>query len=216
MEPIITEIPNQNPIELISYYECFKELYRKCELETKEWFVHNIKDGWCIFDCGANIGYYSILFSRLSPNGRIHAFEPTSTIHMLAENLRYNNIHNVTMVNKALGVRSGLCEENVYRIWGQQPELRPYPFITIDEYVAMNSIDRVDCMKIDVDSFDFDVLRGSERTLLYHNPYVVVELNHALGKRGQTVEQALIWLATLNYNRYLLLDNENYVFKRDY
>ena len=40
--------------------------------------------------------------------------------------------------------------------------------------------------KYDVDSFDFEVLRGAERTLLRRNPVVVVELNHALAKRNQS------------------------------
>jgi hypothetical protein len=52
-------------------------------METKWWFVDNVQSVWCIFDIGANVGYYSILFSQLAPNGKIFAFEPTSTEAML-------------------------------------------------------------------------------------------------------------------------------------
>jgi hypothetical protein len=42
-----------------------------------------------------------------------------------------------------------------------------------------------------VDSFDFDVLRGGHRTLERFNPWIVIELNHALAKRNQSVNEAL-------------------------
>jgi len=70
-KPIFTEIPGGQPIELIEYYKEFIDYYPKCELATKQWFVQNVEKNWVILDCGANIGYFSILFSRLAYTGHM-------------------------------------------------------------------------------------------------------------------------------------------------
>ena len=51
-----TAIPGRDPIELVSFYEEFRDYYPQCELETKRWFVDHIRPDWWIFDVGANIG----------------------------------------------------------------------------------------------------------------------------------------------------------------
>jgi FkbM family methyltransferase len=214
LEPIILQIPGADPIELKAYYEEFKTYYPSCEKQSKDWFVRNVQKDWTIIDCGANIGYYTILFARLAKEGRVFALEPTSTMEMLLENIRHNKVGNVTALKLAVGMRSGLIQDNVYRIWGKQPEYQPYDFIRLDDLVSQHNINRVDCIKIDVDSFDFEVLRGAENTLVEYNPYVLVELNHALNLRGQSDVQALQWLAQLGYKSFFVLDQENFLFKR--
>src|SRR5689334_25230754 len=67
LKPLYTLVPGAQPIELIDYNPSFADYYPECELQTKRWFVENVGKDWVIFDVGANIGYYSILFSRLAP-----------------------------------------------------------------------------------------------------------------------------------------------------
>lgn len=211
---ITTNIPKFGQIDLISYYDNFRDYYPDCEPATKQWFVDNVQKDWMILDCGANIGYFSILFSKLANHGHIYAFEPTSTISMLQDNLAYHKVTNVTPIQCALGKASGTKVDKIFRIWGNEPEQQEYPFISIDDFVEGNNIARVDCIKIDVDSFDFEVLQGAEQTLLKHDPYVMVELNHALNKRNQSNAQALEWLARLGYTRAVVLDDDNFLLKR--
>jgi len=89
-----TSIPGREPIELVAYYDELRDYYAQCELETKRWFVDHVRADWSIFDVGANIGYYTILFSQLAPHGRVFAFEPTATAAMLRANLAHNNVGN--------------------------------------------------------------------------------------------------------------------------
>jgi hypothetical protein len=133
---------------------------------------------------------------------------------MLQDNLAYHNVSNVTPLQCALGKTSGAKVDKIFRIWGNEPEQQEYPFISIDDFVEVNSIVRVDCIKIDVDSFDFEVLQGAEQTLLKHDPYVMVELNHALNKRNQSNTQALEWLTHLGYTSAIVLDDDNFLLKR--
>ena len=52
-------------------------------------YLRSIKTGDVIFDIGANIGYYSILFAKLcGENGCVHCFEPVpETYQKLLQNL---------------------------------------------------------------------------------------------------------------------------------
>ena len=211
---IETAIPGRAAIELISFYEEFRSYYPQCEMETKRWFVENVRPDWWICDVGANIGYYSILFSQLATNGRVLAFEPTSTAAMLRKNLEYNKVQNVEVHEVALGAVTGLHQDRIFRVWGEDGELQFYPFYKLDDFIKENATARLDCIKIDVDSFDFEVLRGAEQTLLQQNPLIVVELNHALSKRNQSAGEALAWLADRGYQKALVLDHDNFVLRR--
>jgi FkbM family methyltransferase len=211
---IYTLVPGEAPIELVDYYSEFIGYYPECELQTKRWFVENIEKEWVIFDVGANIGYYSILFSRLASMGRVFAFEPTQTIAKLNANIDHHGCRNVTAFKTALGARAGKIEENIYRIWGRPPERMIYEFSTIDDMVKKLGLTRLDCIKIDVDSFDYEVLRGGQATLAKFDPWVIVELNHALAKRSESVPQALEWLSAQGYTSAFVVDYENYILRR--
>ena len=210
----VTKIPGRPDIELPAFYESFEWYYPNCELQTKDWIVRNSKPDWVYIDCGANIGYYSILFSQLSPQGIVHAVEPTETISMMQTNLAYNKTENVVAHRLAVGRSVGRRVEKIFRIWGQAPEELEYDFTTVDAFVDQLVLKRVDCLKIDVDSFDFEVLMGAERTLERFDPWVVVELNHALGVRGQSNLAAIEWLQDRGYTEALVLDYDNFILRR--
>lgn len=209
-----SEIPSRKAIELLRYYEEFASYYPKCEMQTKKWFVENAKENWVYVDAGANVGIYSILFSQLSPDGLVYAFEPTETAVFLEENLQANQCANVRVFRNALGNKSGKIEDKVFRIWGQAPEVCKQPFTTVDDFCSSEKIDRLDCIKIDVDSYDLDVLEGSINTLRHFNPYIVVELNHALAKRNRSNSEAFEFLAKQGYEQALVLEHENFVLKK--
>ena len=209
-----TSIPGREPIELVAFYDELRDYYAQCELETKRWFVDHVRADWSIFDVGANIGYYTILFSQLAPRGRVFAFEPTATAAMLRANLAHNNVGNAEIHEVALGATTGDRSDRIYRLWGTEGEVKTYPFYRLDDFIEQHRIDKVDCIKIDVDSFDFEVLRGAEQTLLRQNPIIVVELNHALAKRGQNAGEALAWLAERGYRKALVLDHDNFMLQR--
>jgi len=214
-EVITTRIPEHPDIELPFFYESFALYYPGCELETKSWIVKNAHKDWVYIDCGANIGYYSILFSQMSPDGMVHAVEPTSTAEMLRKNIAHNQCHNITVHNIALAEIAGHRPEKIYRLWGHEPEDIVYEFISID-YLAVNlQLNKLDCIKIDVDSFDFEVLKGAEQTLIKFDPWIIVELNNSLALRNSSVIEVLTWLKVRGYKSASIYDHENYVFKRD-
>jgi FkbM family methyltransferase len=187
--------------------------YNGYEQETVEYFKNLIQPDWVVFDCGAKTGYFTLLFSELCETGKVHTFEPTFTFEMLANNVNHYDLKNVILNNLALGEASGEIEDNIYRIWGQNPEKQVYNFITIDDYCKKNNITKLDLIKIDVDSYDFELLKGASNILKTLKPIITVELNHALHLRGATPQEVIDWLKNIGYEQINLTSIENYTFK---
>ena len=78
-------------------------LFRKFELTGKKLIIA---------DVGANIGYYSMFFSKyLAEGSEIFAFEPSSSIiTILRQNMEINGIKNVVILDKAVSDHTGTEE----------------------------------------------------------------------------------------------------------
>jgi len=68
-----------------------------------------INPGDIVYDCGANIGYFTLLYSKLvGSSGRVFAFEPDPlNFKFLEKNVILNSCENVTLVQKAVSKDSG-------------------------------------------------------------------------------------------------------------
>ena len=75
-------------------------------LHTK-YLKKNIKPGDIVIDVGANIGYFTCLMSKLvGETGHVYSFEPElNNFKMLKMNVEENNCSNVTIEQKAIGLR---------------------------------------------------------------------------------------------------------------
>jgi len=211
---VLVNIPGRLSIELPRFYTQFEGYYPDCEPETKKWFVNNIKENWVCFDCGANIGYYTILFAQMASKGWVHSFEPTSTFQMLVNNVVYNKITNVNLVQMALGQYTGKFRETLQKCWGLEVESARYDFISIDQYCKKYKVDKVDFIKIDTDGFDFDILKGAKNTIKKHNPYMIVEIYEpTLEIRKYTGADVMEWLGNMGFGIYRVLEDNNVLLK---
>jgi len=186
--------------------------YRDYEKATADLFRGLIKSDWTVFDCGAKTGFFTLLFSELCETGTVHAFEPTSTFDMLVNNINHYGITNTVLNKLALGEKSGRIEDDIYRIWGQPSERMVYDFITIDDYCEQNKIQRLDFMKVDVDSYDFELLKGAVKTLQTLKPMITIELNYALNLRNATEQEVIDWLTVMDYYLAYVTNDQNHTF----
>lgn len=125
-----------------------------------------------IFDVGANIGQTSVRFSKSFPNSVIYAFEPVwETYNRLQSAVR--GLHNVRTFACGFGETSGTLEINVVEN-SQCSSLKPIPGVTqfqtvnigtINGFCSANNISRIDVLKIDVEGFELEVLKGSRGML---------------------------------------------------
>ena len=147
-----------------------------------EWIKANaITSGDTVVDCGANHGFSTVLFAKWTgARGKVHAFEPFShNMAILKENLRLNEITNVICHQSALGAASGNALITTHpnaRIVQESDRIRgteQVSLVALDDIIPDQSIDFI---KIDVEGFELDLLKGAQR-ILASRPRLDVELH---------------------------------------
>lgn len=139
------------------------------------------KPGDVFIDVGASIGYISaIALDRVGETGEVHAFEPVPwNLDRLADPLRANPRRKLIIQACALGDREGMAEIDAlpptYFGWhslisgmsGHPDEVTRLPVRLgrLDTYIEKMNIPRVALIKIDVEGYEFPVLKGLERFL---------------------------------------------------
>ena len=83
------------------------------ELDTSTIKQH-VKKNDIIIDVGANIGYYTLLFSKITgSSGKVFGFEPEAyNFELLKKNVKINNYTNIILEQKAVSKNSGTA--NLY------------------------------------------------------------------------------------------------------
>ncbi len=142
-----------------------------------------------ILDIGANIGLTTLLFAELGRS--VHSFEPSPVTHgFLERNIARAQLTNVTTHQYGLGA------ETFEATLTYAPADRTGAFVShrttastghTVETIAIRRLDevtpelgsgRIDFVKIDVEGFEADVIRGAANMLETHHPVAVLELNH--------------------------------------
>ena len=129
-----------------------------------------INPGDFVLDVGANIGFYTVLFSEwVGKEGKVFAFEPDpDNFKLLKKNISANGCKNVIAVQKAVSDRPGhiklfLSDENKgdHRIWGLEDKRKQIEVeaTTLDEHL-LSYPNKVDFIKIDVQGAENKVFEG--------------------------------------------------------
>ena len=165
--------------------------------ETDELCRHALA-GTTAVDAGANVGLLTIpLAQAVGESGRVLAFEPSgSTAGRLRENIRRNELANVTVVEAALGRTAGegrleLAPDAAYNTLtalGTEGTV-PVRIATLDAVWEEEGRPELSVLKIDVEGSELDVLRGATTVLRSCRPTVMVELAEPAARRA--VEELL-------------------------
>ena len=142
-------------------------------------------------DIGANKGVFSYLLSKLS--SRVHAFEPNPKMYDILKQIRINNIltYQVALSSKP-GFASLLVPMNEktkkfsnegaslskVKVSGANKSVR-VEIKTLDSYL----FDNIGFIKIDVEGYEMEVLKGAVETLKQNKPILLVELEESHTKR---------------------------------
>lgn len=134
----------------------------------------HLHPGGVFVDVGANIGYYTLLGASLvkgGQGGRVISFEPSPYANArLKETLLANNLSHVDLHPVALGETSATLPLYLPSQAGNHSptmtvneggEAVPVPVRRLDECLRESGVDQVDLMKIDVEGFEPNVLKGA-------------------------------------------------------
>lgn len=131
-------------------------------------------DAKVILDCGAHQGRMTRLFRGTFPGAQIYAFEPTpATFADLTR--RIAGIPKVEAINAAVGGKSGQMELFVGDNEQSNSLVRPQgsgggaaikvPVVGIADFCRERGIDRIDVLKLDIEGYELETLRGMEPML---------------------------------------------------
>lgn len=158
------------------------------EPDVVEAMHKHVQAGMVAVDCGAHIGYHTLLLAKLvGASGKVYAFEPLpENFAVLCENIAINGYRNVTAENKAVAEQTG-CLRLARGRW--QPKDRD-PLTSVsrlseegDLEVAAVALDdyfvdkRVDFIKVDVEGAEERVLKGARNLLSRCRPALIVSIH---------------------------------------
>lgn len=173
--------------------------------------------GRTVCDVGAYHGVMTLFFARaVGDGGRVFAFEPNPGNHRrVVENVRLNWLPNVEVLPCALGATPGhetLAFSAAERAMGSaQPDLREEILAgggktveirveSLDHLVEEGRVPPPDFIKLDVEGFEFEALRGMERTLRNAGPRLLVEIHGAgLERKEENARQVVAFLERCGY-----------------
>lgn len=144
-----------------------------------------------VLDIGANTGLYSLVTKALNPTAKVYTFEPLpKVLEYLNYNVEINN-YDIIVVSKAVSNFNGTAK--VFLIEGHDfctsvtvnksllSETTPkkeleIECITLVDFINKNNLERIDLMKIDVETHEPEVLEGMGEYLDKFKPDFLIEI----------------------------------------
>lgn len=131
-----------------------------------------------IFDVGANVGEWTINATRLWPQARVHAFEPSADtfakLDAATASMRVTRVRNAVsdhsgqvLLHEVPGL-SGLSSLHARDLSTHGMEMtatEDVDAVTLDEYCDVNDIAAIDILKLDVEGHELAALHGAHRLL---------------------------------------------------
>jgi len=193
------------------------------ETETVLFVAKYLRPGDEVFDIGANIGYFTLLFSSfVGVTGKVHSFEPSRReFDHLCKNVANNYCTNVLLNQLAVSNQNGYAMLNVLdddqfgafnsivdithqKVSNAPTHVETTRVITIDTYTDLFNSTKPSLIKIDVEGLEKQVLEGMQ-ILLSEScaPCLILEVCEDTHKNKQnSVQDLLDYLSKLNYQLF--------------
>ena len=190
---------------------CTYFLGRYYELGVQRTLDLLLQEGDLFVDVGANIGMITLHARHLiGATGRIDCFEPNpQCVNAIRGHVRMNGIENVFVHPCALSDAPGSLDLSLTSEHSGTATLvdvgnDAIRTIKVDVRIGDDAIEGAPrVIKIDVEGFELNVLKGLRRTLSMHKPFVVTELIEShLNKAGTNVAEVSGFLFDLGYVAY--------------
>ncbi len=174
------------------------------EPDTFAFFQKYLKRGSNVLDIGAHIGLFAVVSAKLvGKSGKVFSFEPTPfTREVLIDVVSLNGCSGIVEVRgEAMSSKCGkavffdtgteISNANSLVKTDRSQKQIEVDLISVDEFVSLHGI-QVDCLKIDVEGAELEVLRGARETFLNGRPVARLGLHPpAIAQNGQTLGE--IW-----------------------
>lgn len=148
-------------------------------------------DELVLYDVGSNIGLYSHLVASILDPRRVIAFEPTPATANTSRRIARRNRLAVDVVEAAVGEVAGTAQlflspvsdasNSLVEGFRNTTESTEVEVVTVDGYVQRSGL-VPSVLKIDVETFEREVLRGARATIERHRPVIIIEVLKRKGR----------------------------------
>lgn len=201
------------------------------------YFLKQLPDNGTILDIGANIGIMTYYLSTHLHRGKVLAFEPMPfNLETLRKIVKHYRLDNVEIHDYALGQESGTVDMILPVV--DSVKLQGLSHVKHDSITEYNEGETFSCdcktldeldwssyalvtgIKIDVENFEFFVLKGGEKLLARDQPIIYIELWD-----NENRAWCFELLKSIGYRAYVVMDGvaieydpsvhekQNFIFK---
>lgn len=138
--------------------------------------TRDLEPGAVCIDVGANVGVMALSLAARRPDVRVIAIEPVKhNVDCLRENVRANRLSNVEVIHAACSDRAGTVRMAANGPWSSVTTegSEEVACVTLDDFADL----RPAFIKIDVESWEPQVLAGGARLFATCSPTVLMEVN---------------------------------------
>jgi FkbM family methyltransferase len=139
-----------------------------------------IDEDYVCADVGANLGIKTLLLAQYVPNGRVIAIEAAPTVAKLLEtNIGRSDMKNITIVKTAIGDADGttrFVDASAYGHISARGGVE-IPIQRLSTLVSDLNLSRLDFVKMDVEGYEFPILRNSIESLNKFRSVILLEFN---------------------------------------
>lgn len=175
--------------------------------------LNEVNNGDVCLDIGANIGYYALLENKLvGEKGKVIAIEPSPrNYNLLKENLKLQFQNNTDTFNFATGIQDGIVdfiitkESNWCKVKEKNSQVKKTDkliSVTIkntDNFLEKNNYTKIDFIRMDVEGYEINILKGLVKTLEKFHPKMMIEVHYNFLKKDGILE-LIKFLKKYNYS----------------
>ena len=157
--------------------------------------------GFVFFDIGANMGLYAATCASMFAPGRVHAFEPAPASAEVVRKISRANRLDLEVFEVAVGDANGTASlhlsdksdasHSLVRGFKKSSGAIEVRTVRLDDHVRTTRA-IPDVMKIDVETFEPQVIAGAARTIADSRPLIVLEVLKRRGRdHGEEITAAM-------------------------
>ena len=172
----------------------WRGLERSLEGQSLKLWAHFAKQSLYIADVGANTGVYALAAAAVNPAAKVIAIEPVARVFgKLAQNVALNSFE-IMLVEAAVSDANGTAElfdmpaDHVYSAsldanqLGEAASVRSeVRTVRLDDLFRSSGFERIDLVKLDVERYEPQALRGMPDFLAYKPTMLIEILDERIG-----------------------------------
>jgi FkbM family methyltransferase len=203
------------------------------EVEAVDCIKKLLKERDVFIDVGANIGYLSAVAAGcVGKEGEVHSFEPVPEYFQKLKEMADKNpaykirVNQCALADKPGAMRIAVSKVNVGNnsmVLGLIDEKKQKDHIsvsvcTLAQYIEQRKINRISMIKIDVEGFEFPVLKGLQpffKTAAKRPPILCEIMPEAYPLLGYSLEQLADYMENWSYDSFSLKGNQGLIDIRD-